>query len=95
MLAGVNASDSLRRIPTFVRQLQQPGFSGVHNFPTARLFEGVLRANMEATGLGYDREVAMIAACPQEGFFQFTAQDRSSSSGPVQSVKPATVAGEL
>jgi predicted TIM-barrel enzyme len=32
----------------------------VQNFPTAGLFDGVMRANMEATGLGYDKEVEMI-----------------------------------
>ncbi|MEW6578031.1 MAG: phosphoenolpyruvate hydrolase family protein [Chloroflexota bacterium] len=69
VLAGVNATDPLRPMPAFLRQLQQIGFSGVHNFPTVGLFEGVLRANMEATGLGYDREVAMIAAAHQMELF--------------------------
>jgi len=36
------------------------GFSGVQNFPTVGLFDGVMRENMEATGLGYDLEVEMI-----------------------------------
>ena len=35
------------------------GFAGVQNFPTVCLFEGMIRANLEETGLGFDREVAM------------------------------------
>ena len=36
------------------------GFSGVQNFPTVGLFDGVFRANLEETGMGYDLEVEMI-----------------------------------
>jgi predicted TIM-barrel enzyme len=36
------------------------GFSGVQNFPTVGLFDGVMRASFEETGLGYGEEVAMI-----------------------------------
>jgi predicted TIM-barrel enzyme len=40
--------------------VREIGFSGVQNFPTAGLFDGIMRQNMEATGLGYDKEVEMI-----------------------------------
>jgi len=36
------------------------GFSGVQNFPTVGLFDGVFRQNLEETGMGYDLEVEMI-----------------------------------
>ena len=36
------------------------GFSGVQNFPTVGLFDGIFRQNLEETGMGYDLEVAMI-----------------------------------
>ena len=32
----------------------------MQNFPTVGLFDGNFRANLEATGMGYDKEVAMI-----------------------------------
>ena len=60
VLAGVNATDPFRSMPVFLRQVKELGFSGVQNFPTVGLFDGVMRANMEATGLGYDKEVEMI-----------------------------------
>ncbi|MFA7439099.1 phosphoenolpyruvate hydrolase family protein [Castellaniella sp.] len=60
VLAGVNATDPFRSMPVFLRQIKALGFSGVQNFPTVGLFDGVMRANMEATGLGYDKEVEMI-----------------------------------
>ena len=60
VLAGVNGTDPFRQMPVFLRQLQEFGFSGVQNFPTVGLFDGVMRNNMEATGLGYDKEVEMI-----------------------------------
>jgi len=60
VLAGVNATDPFRLMPLFLKQVKEVGFSGVQNFPTVGLFDGVMRANMEATGLGYDKEVEMI-----------------------------------
>jgi predicted TIM-barrel enzyme len=60
VLAGVNATDPFRLMPVFLRQVKELGFSGVQNFPTVGLFDGRMRENMEATGLGYDKEVEMI-----------------------------------
>jgi predicted TIM-barrel enzyme len=60
VLAGVNATDPFRLMPMFLRQVKESGFSGVQNFPTVGLFDGKMRANMEATGLGYAKEVEMI-----------------------------------
>jgi predicted TIM-barrel enzyme len=60
VLAGVNATDPFRLMPQFLKQVKETGFSGVQNFPTVGLFDGIMRENMEATGLGYDKEVEMI-----------------------------------
>jgi predicted TIM-barrel enzyme len=61
VLAGVNGTDPFRLMPQFLKQVKEYGFSGVQNFPTVGLFDGKIRANMEATGLGYDKEVEMIS----------------------------------
>ncbi len=61
VLAGVNATDPFRLMPVFLKQVKEAGFSGVQNFPTVGLFDGLMRENMEATGLGFDKEVEMIA----------------------------------
>lgn len=60
VLAGVNATDPFRSMSVFLRQVRDIGFSGVQNFPSVGLFDGTMRANMEATGLGYQKEVAMV-----------------------------------
>jgi predicted TIM-barrel enzyme len=61
VLAGVNATDPLCLMPQFLKQVKETGFSGVQNFPTVGLFDGIRRENMEATGLGYDKEVIRLA----------------------------------
>jgi len=60
VLAGVNATDPFRLMPQFLQQVKDMGFAGVQNFPTVGLFDGTMRANMEATGLDYGKEVEMI-----------------------------------
>jgi predicted TIM-barrel enzyme len=60
VLAGVCGTDPFRLMPVFLRQLKEMGFDGVQNFPTVGLFDGVFRANLEETGMGYGLEVEMI-----------------------------------
>jgi predicted TIM-barrel enzyme len=69
VLAGVNGTDPFRLMPVFLRQVKEAGFSGVQNFPTVGLFDGVMRVNLEATGMGYDREVEMIAIAHELDLF--------------------------
>jgi predicted TIM-barrel enzyme len=69
VLAGVNATDPFRLMPVFLKQLIEMGFSGVQNFPTVGLFDGVMRENMEATGLGYGLEVEMIRIASEMELF--------------------------
>ncbi|BDZ44544.1 phosphoenolpyruvate hydrolase family protein [Naasia aerilata] len=61
VLAGVNGTDPFFDPARFVRQLRDQGFSGVQNFPTVGLIDGVFRANLEETGMGFALEVETIA----------------------------------
>ncbi len=61
VLAGVNGTDPFRRMDVFLDELKRIGFSGVQNFPTVGLIDGVFRANLEETGMSYGLEVDMIA----------------------------------
>lgn len=60
VLAGVCGTDPFRIMPKFLEQLKSMGFAGVQNFPTVGLIDGTFRANLEETGMGYDKEVEMI-----------------------------------
>ncbi len=62
VLAGVNGTDPFMLREPFLRSLGDLGFSGVQNFPTVGLIDGVFRANLEETGMGYGLEVDMIRA---------------------------------
>jgi predicted TIM-barrel enzyme len=59
VLAGVNGTDPFLLLDPFLKQLIELGFSGVQNFPTVGLIDGVFRANLEETGMGYALEVEM------------------------------------
>lgn len=60
VLAGVCGTDPFRVMEVYLKQLKEQGFAGVQNFPTVGLIDGVFRANLEETGMGYDLEVEMI-----------------------------------
>jgi predicted TIM-barrel enzyme len=60
VLAGVCGTDPFREMPVFLKQVIDIGFSGVQNFPTVGLIDGIFRQNLEETGMGYDLEIEMI-----------------------------------
>jgi predicted TIM-barrel enzyme len=60
VLAGVNGTDPFMILDHLLNQLKDLGFSGVQNFPTVGLIDGVFRQNLEETGMGYGPEVEMI-----------------------------------
>ena len=62
VLAGVNGTDPFLIVDDFLEKLCDLGFSGVQNFPTVGLFDGIIRAQLEETGMGYGLEVEMIRA---------------------------------
>jgi predicted TIM-barrel enzyme len=67
VLAGVNGTDPFCLFDSFLDRLIAMGFSGVQNFPTVGLFDGVMRANLEETGMSYALEVEMIALAHRKG----------------------------
>jgi predicted TIM-barrel enzyme len=67
VLAGVCGTDPFRVMDSFLRELQQMGFAGVQNFPTVGLIDGMFRLNLEETGMGYRKEVKMIARAHELG----------------------------
>jgi predicted TIM-barrel enzyme len=60
VLAGVCGTDPFRQMPLFLKDVRDIGFSGVQNFPTVGLIDGMYRQNLEETGMGYGLEVDMI-----------------------------------
>ena len=69
VLAGVCGTDPFRLMPVFLKQLKEIGFSGIQNFPTVGLIDGAFRRDLEATGMGYDKEVEAIRTAHQMDMF--------------------------
>ena len=61
VLAGVNGTDPFAIMDHLLDHLKALGFSGVQNFPTVGLFDGMFLRNLEETGMGFGLEVDMIA----------------------------------
>jgi predicted TIM-barrel enzyme len=67
VLAGVCGTDPFRIMKLFLREVQAAGFSGVQNFPTVGLIDGLFRKNLEETGMDYGLEVDMIREAHEIG----------------------------
>ncbi len=65
VIAGVCGTDPLMLRDHFLRELKDLGFNGIQNFPTVGLIDGVFRANLEETGMGFDMEIDCIRAAHQ------------------------------
>ena len=67
VLAGVNGTDPFCQFDQFLDEIKAIGFAGVQNFPTVGLIDGLFRANLEETGMGYYLEVDMIRMAHEKG----------------------------
>jgi predicted TIM-barrel enzyme len=61
VIAGVCGTDPFRVMRRFLQDVKGAGFAGVQNFPTVGLIDGTFRANLEETGMGFDKEIDLIA----------------------------------
>jgi predicted TIM-barrel enzyme len=79
VIAGVCATDPFRIMDRFLREVGEIGFSGVQNYPTVGLYDGLFRKNLEETGLGFTHEIEMIRLANEMGLFTipyvFSAED--------------------
>jgi predicted TIM-barrel enzyme len=82
VICSVNGTDPTRVMPVFLNQVISAGFSGVNNFPTIGMIDGNFRATLEATGMGYDKEVDMIGLAHSKDIFTmayaFTVEEAKS-----------------
>lgn len=82
VLAGVCGTDPFRLMPVFLAEIKRLGFSGVQNFPTVGLIDGLFRQNLEETGMSYAKEVEMIALAHQMDLlttpYVFNAEDAAA-----------------
>lgn len=62
VLAGVCGTDPFMLRDSFLRELKQLGIAGIQNFPTVGLIDGNFRANLEETGMSYQKEVECVKA---------------------------------
>lgn len=67
VLAGVCGTDPFRDMDVFLKEVKERGFSGVQNFPTVGLIDGVFRTNLEETNMGYDLEIEMVKKANELG----------------------------
>jgi predicted TIM-barrel enzyme len=69
VLAGVNGTDPFCVFDVFLNEVAAAGFSGVQNFPTVGLIDGVFRQNLEETGMSYAQEVELIRLAHEKNLF--------------------------
>ncbi len=69
VLAGVCGTDPFRAMNHFLKEIKELGFSGVQNFPTVAICDGLFRQGLEDNGLGFDLEVQMIKTARELDLF--------------------------
>lgn len=65
VIAGVCGIDPTRRMSRFLPKIVGAGFSGIINYPTVAIIDGRMRQDLEAGGMGFDKEVELIRLAGQ------------------------------
>jgi predicted TIM-barrel enzyme len=69
VICGVHATDPRRRMWHWLLQVKDMGFSGVNNFPTHTIVDGLFRKVLEETGMSVKQEFEMIALARKMDLF--------------------------
>jgi predicted TIM-barrel enzyme len=69
VIGGIGAADPFRDTGRLLDEMVAMGFSGITNVPTAGLYDGAFRRHIDATGLGYPREIELIRMCRARDVF--------------------------
>lgn len=82
VIGGIGAADPFRDIPRLLDQFVAMGFSGITNVPTTGLYQGAFRRHIDATNLGYPREIDLVRICRERDIFTlayaFTPEEASA-----------------
>lgn len=69
VICGVHGSDPRRRMWHHLLKVKEMGFSGINNFPTHSIVDGHFRNVLEETGMGFHKEVEMVALASKMELF--------------------------
>jgi predicted TIM-barrel enzyme len=69
VIGGIGAADPYRPMGRMIDAVLAAGYSGVTNVPTAGIYDGVFRQQIDRTDLGYPKEIELIAACRARDVF--------------------------
>ncbi len=69
VICGVHATDPRRRMWHWLLQVKEMGFSGVNNFPTHCIVDGIFRKILEETGMSVTKEFDMVALARKMDLF--------------------------
>ena len=69
VICGVHATDPRRRMWHWLLKVKEMGFSGINNFPTHCIIDGAFRQTLEETGMGFRKEVEMVALARKMDLF--------------------------
>ncbi len=69
VICGVHGSDPRRRMWHHLLKVKDMGFSGINNFPTHSIVDGHFRQVLEETGMGFHKEVEMVALSSKMDLF--------------------------
>lgn len=69
VVAGIGAADPRRDSIALIDTMLSLGYAGITNVPTAGIYDGNFRKQIDGTHLGYPREIELIRACHERDVF--------------------------
>lgn len=69
VICGVHATDPRRRMWHWLGRVKEMGFSGVNNFPTHSIVDGLFRQVLEETGMSVEKEFEMVGLAGRMDLF--------------------------
>lgn len=69
VIFGLNATDPLIELDSYMDLIRAQGFAGVNNFPTVGMIDGQFREALEEAGISFQQEIEAIRIAHNKGLF--------------------------
>ncbi|WP_039043750.1 phosphoenolpyruvate hydrolase family protein [Sporosarcina sp. ZBG7A] len=66
---GLCATDPLINLELYIQEIKTKGFTGINNYPSVGMIDGMFREALEEQGISYETEVSAIKIAHEQGLF--------------------------
>ncbi len=91
VIFGMCGTDTTIDKNFFINKIIESGFSGITNYPSVGIIDGILKIHLEENDLSYEREVELINSANEKGLFTIAFVFNEQQAIKMTKIKPDVI----